>query len=237
MKYNQFIVEGDKLVSLFLEHGSWEVQEIFAKKEWVRKESHILNQKEIRIHEISFEELKRISFLKTPHNVLALVRIPVQSPSVKPLSDRWSLLLESIQDPGNLGAILRIAAWFGIEQVICSRDSVDVFNPKVVQASMGGILMTEISYTDLQVFLNQARTERTPVYGMLLSGTSIFTLGNIRPGIILLGNESRGISDDLKPFITEPVTIPGNPEAVEFVNSLNLSTAAAVTCAILTAGK
>jgi len=189
------------------------------------------------IHEISFEELKRISFLKTPHNVLALVRIPVQSPPVRPLSDRWSLLLESIQDPGNLGAILRIAAWFGIEKVICSSDSVDVFNPKVVQASMGGILMTEISYTDLQVFLNQARTERTPVYGMLLSGTSIFTLENILPGIILLGNESRGISDDLKPFITEPVTIPGNQEAVEFVNSLNLSTAAAVTCAILTAGK
>jgi TrmH family RNA methyltransferase len=136
--------------------------------------------------------------------------------------------LDFVQDPGNLGTIIRAAAWFGIKNIYCSEDCADVYNPKVIQASMGAILHVNVFYTDLVKLFEKASENKIRIYGALIEGESIYShkLGN--QGIILLGNESRGISEELLPFITDKIMIPKITDAKSGIDSLNVSMAASV---------
>jgi TrmH family RNA methyltransferase len=139
-----------------------------------------------------------------------------------------SAALDFVQDPGNLGTIIRAAAWFGIKNIICSDNCVDLYNPKVIQATMGAILHVNVFYCDLNDFLKKAREKKISVFGTLLEGTSIYEQELDKKGIILLGNESKGISEELKQYITKKIKIPGANSATTGIESLNVSMAAAV---------
>ncbi len=186
-----------------------------------------LSQK-INLCEISVTELDKISTLKTPQEVLAQVRIP-HWPVLRHehLSGKFSLVLDGIQDPGNLGTIIRIADWFGIENIICSLDTVDAYNPKVVQACMGSLARVKMHYTLLADFLPGVKL---PLFGALLEGSNIYKTDFGIEGLVILGNEGGGIRPEVQKLIAKAVTIPRIGQA----ESLNVAIAAALFCAEMT---
>jgi RNA methyltransferase, TrmH family len=226
-KEGLFIIEGDKLVKEFLS-AKVPVKALIAKKEFIISLSPIMKQCIDDIEVATFEELKQISTLKTPHNSLAVVRIPERKLIPDELLDKLCVALDFVQDPGNLGTIIRAAAWFGIRNIVCSNDCVDVYNPKVVQATMGAILHVDVYYSDLNKFVRLAYEKNIPVFGTLLNGDSIHRQKLTSKGIILLGNESRGISNELIPFVTHKIMIPGANRTKPGIESLNVGMAASV---------
>ncbi len=176
----------------------------------------------------SYDDLKRISTLKTPHNAIALVPIPEFKTEPAVILKDLCAALDCIQDPGNLGTIIRAAAWFGIKNIYCSPDCVDLYNPKAVQASMGAIIHVRVLYTDLKKFLIAGTEKKIPVYGTLFDGESIYNQKLDNKGIILLGNESKGISEDLIPFIEHKLMIPRFSNTTPGIDSLNVGMAASV---------
>lgn len=171
----------------------------------------------ILCEEINLNELKNISSLKTPNKAIAICKFLPTTSVISP----YTIVLDGIQDPGNLGTILRMADWFGISHVICSKDTVDCYNPKVLQATMGAIFRVSVSYVELEDFFSE---NTKPVYGALLDGENLFSTNFEKEGIILLGNEGNGIREKNKKYIQYPITIPkyGNAE------SLNVATAGAI---------
>jgi RNA methyltransferase, TrmH family len=229
----KFIAEGNKLV-LDLLDSEFHIHGIFALPEWTIANNQKLSGKQFPVFETSALEMNRISALSTPSQVLAVVKMKnypfTPSPS-HPLTTSLSLALDDIRDPGNLGTIIRIADWFGISNIFCSPLSVDLYNPKVVQATMGSITRVNVFYTDLNIVF-QTLSGKIPVYGSLLEGESLYKQTLSKEGIILIGNESRGISTDLLPWITNKVFIPfygGSKQGK--AESLNASMAAAIICA------
>lgn len=146
------------------------------------------------------------------------------------LAEKLTLVLDGVQDPGNLGTIIRIADWFGIEDIICSKDTVDVYNPKVVQATMGSIVRVRVSYMDLKQ-LFEAIPPTLPVYGTLLEGNNMYSEQLSHNGIIIMGNEGKGISPQIRQFITKGLRIPNYPEGRDTADSLNVAVATAIICA------
>lgn len=222
-----YIIEGDKLVNEFIQSGT-RLRLLAAKPEFI---DSLLPEDKAIIDEIitaGFDELKRISSLKTPHNAVAIVSFPEYTTDLSKILENLCVALDFVQDPGNLGTIIRAAAWFGIKDIVCSQNCVDVYNPKVIQASMGALLKVRIHYTELASLLSFALKRNLPVYGALLEGESLYSseLGN--KGVILLGNESKGISGDLFPFITKKIMIPLFNRSESGIDSLNVSMAAAV---------
>lgn len=192
-----FLAEGTKLVEELL-HSRYPVRKMYATAEWI--EQHPAAGAVL----VTDQELAKISTLQTPHQVLALAeqRLPKEEPLRK---NTFTLVLDGIQDPGNLGTILRIADWFGIGQVIASEDTVELYNPKVIQSSMGSFLRVNTWYRSLpEVF----SAEKIPVYGALLKGNSLYDTEPVREGMLVIGNESKGIRSGILPFISHPVTIP-----------------------------
>ena len=222
-----FIIEGDKIVKEFLTAGI-KLRSLIAQKDFISRLTDDLILLAGEVEEVSYSELKQISTLKTPHNALAIVPIPSPSFEMEDVFNDLSVALDVVQDPGNLGTIIRAAAWFGIRNIFCSPDSVDVYNPKVIQASMGAILHVNVHYADLQNLLSKACEKKLPVFGALLEGDSIYEhkLGN--KGIILLGNESKGISQNLMPYITDKIKIPGPGISLPGLESLNVGMAASI---------
>ena len=211
-KEGLFVAEGPKVVGDLLRAG-FNTQEIYATKEW--------NSNGKRVQEVTDEELRKVSFLQHPQQVLALFEIP----SAKLSSDSaLSLALDDVQDPGNLGTIIRIADWFGISTIYCSENTVDAWSPKVVQATMGSIARVNIVYTDLKELIQNATV---PVYGTLLDGQNIYTQELSQDGIIVMGNEGNGISQAMRPLINRKLLIPQFHEGPE---SLNVAIATAITC-------
>jgi TrmH family RNA methyltransferase len=182
------------------------------------------------INSVSPEDLKRISSFKTPNNALAVVQMNDSEINFNPDPEGLYLALDSVQDPGNLGTIIRTAAWFGIKYIICSPECADRYNPKVIQSSMGAIIHTKVVYQSLSDFLTSALKTGLPVYGTLLEGKSIYSSDLSDNGVILLGNESKGISQNLIPFITERIMIPKKTTQSYGIDSLNVSMAAAIIC-------
>ena len=177
------------------------------------------------------EELARASFLQTPQQVLALFGIPSYQVDVdEALSTRLNLALDEVQDPGNLGTIVRVADWFGIEDIWCSQGTADIWNPKAVQATMGGLARVRVHYIDLYGLL-ASRAEDVPVYGTSLSGTNLWQLPLQPHGIIVMGNEGNGISQEVRKLISLPIRIPSYPKNVETSESLNVSIATAIVLA------
>lgn len=222
-----FVIEGDKLVREFLA-AKIPIQSIVAKAEFLSSLSENMKDNVSEFQEVSYEELKQISTLKTPHNALAVVQMPERIMNANEILDKLCVGLDFIQDPGNLGTIIRAAGWFGIKNIICSNDCVDVYNPKVIQASMGAILNVNVFYYDLKSVLLQAQVKKVPVFGTLLDGEPIYTHRLDNKGIILLGNESKGISDELIPFINHKLTIPRFSTGKNDIDSLNVGMAASV---------
>jgi RNA methyltransferase, TrmH family len=222
-----FVIEGDKIVREFLTANS-PVKMLVAKPEFLNSLPPELIKNVNEIEDVSYEELKQISTLKTPHNALAIVRMLENEMNISEIIDHFCVALDCVQDPGNLGTIIRAAGWFGIKNIICSPDSVDVYNPKVIQSSMGAMIHVNVFYRDLRDFLKSAKENSVPVFGTLLEGHSIYDHKLDNKGIILLGNESKGISDELLPYITEKIRIPKFSNATEGIDSLNVGMAASI---------
>jgi len=222
-----FIIEGDKIVREFLGSGM-KIVSLVAKPEFISSLGQELRSTVEDIIPVSYEELKKISGLKSPHNAMAIVRMPDTENNPMPSPDEFTIVLDCIQDPGNLGTIIRAAAWFGFRRIICSIDSVDVFNPKVIQATMGAILNVEVLYSDLRDFLGKARKASVPVFGTLLEGDSVYNSALGKSGIILLGNESKGISRELTRYIDYRISIPKFTLNDRGIESLNAGMAASI---------
>lgn len=228
-EHGAFIVEGEKCVGELL-HSNMDVVAVYAIPAWLHENIHTLRDRNIAFDEVDETGLEKISDLTTPNKVLALAKIP--EPELSPdVYQRYILALDNIKDPGNMGTIIRSADWFGIRQVVCSPGCVDAYNPKVVQATMGSFTRVNIFQAELVQFIKQS-TKGTPVYGALLNGESLYNIAFKNAGIIVIGSESHGISDELLPFITQAVHVPSysQNEALTKPESLNASIANAIIC-------
>jgi len=209
-----FFAEGIKVVEELIE-SKFKVHAIFCLSNYSNR--FLLENIEL----INENELKKISDFSSPNQILAIFEIPVED-SIK--KSGFTLVLDEINDPGNLGTIIRLCDWFGVDQIVCSKNTVDCFNPKVVQASMGSISRVSIVYTDLRSFL---KTETRPIYGALLEGENVYQSALKKESILILGNEANGISENIQTIITDKITIPkfGKNQQTE---SLNVATATAI---------
>jgi TrmH family RNA methyltransferase len=213
IKYNLFVAEGTKVVSEFL-NSNFELNQLFCVDNSAYK-----NYENVTL--ISHVELKKISTLKNPNNVVALFKIPNTKTL---LNDGLLVALDSINDPGNLGTIIRLCDWFGVKQLICSTTTVDCYNAKVVQASMGSLTRVSIIYTDLELYL---KNTSLPKYATLLNGDNVYKTKLPKNAVLVMGNEANGISDSIVKLVNKNLTIPrfGNLQQTE---SLNVATATAI---------
>lgn len=225
-----FLVEGEKGVSELLK-SKLRTSKIYAVKPWLDKNRNELTERNIEWQEITNEELNKVSDLVTPNQVLAIAAMPEPVNNQPAGFTGMALALDSIRDPGNMGTMIRTADWFGIRKIICSTDSVDVYNPKVVQSTMGSFGRVDVSYVSLPDFFKNLPSD-FPVYGALLEGPDITKKSFVQEGIILIGSESNGISPELIPFVNEPVHIPRFATSVteNQAESLNASIANGIIC-------
>jgi len=222
-----YVVEGDKIVKECLRAGV-RLKLLAAKPEFISSLKPFERDLIGEIETCNYDDLKKISTLTAPHNALALVPYPDKQPDRGKIFGGLSVALDFIQDPGNLGTIIRSAAWFGIKNIVCSPNCVDLYNPKVIQATMGAFLNVEVLYTDLKDYLKEAIDSDAPVFGAVLEGNPVYDESLEKRGVIVLGNESKGISDELTPFFTKKIYIPKFTSASYGIESLNVSMAAAV---------
>jgi TrmH family RNA methyltransferase len=212
-----FVAEGPKLVKELIE-SHVELMQVYALNEWMEENKDLL--KLINVTAINETELERASQLKTPNKVFAIVKkFEVNEPAIK---GRISLVLNAIRDPGNLGTIIRIADWFGISQIICSADCADMYNSKVVQATVGSIARVNVFYTDLPAWLKQRSGMR--IYAAMLEGKDVTKMSTIKEGLIVIGNESMGIDKEVLQYSNEQISIPRKGSA----ESLNAAVATGI---------
>ena len=179
---------------------------------------------------VTEDELRKVSFLETPQKVLAVFRQPEYDAHISDVAkDNLCIALDDVQNPGNLGTIVRLADWFGIEHIFCSKGSADIYNPKTVQATMGGIARVKVHYVDLASELSSANG--VPVYGTFLDGENMYSKTLTNHGVIIMGNEGRGVSDEVGSLVNERLYIPNYPEGRETSESLNVAIATAIVCA------
>lgn len=224
-EYNVFVAEGDKIILDLLPIMNCKL--LVASKDFI----DTINTKEFRIEEVvevSKEELERVSFQKTPQRVLGIFDKPQYILNQSELNQQLTLVLDGIQDPGNMGTIIRLADWYGIENIVCSEDTVDVYNPKVVQATMGALARVKVHYYKLETWL-KAQSE-LPIYGTFLNGKNIYKTKISENGIIIMGNEGNGIRPSVEKYVTERIFIPNYPEDRATSESLNVGVATAIIC-------
>jgi|CXWL01.1.fsa_nt_gi TrmH family RNA methyltransferase len=214
-----FIAEGPKLVKELLEANAASVKEVYAVNDWIEGNRKLLTK--TGVTEITEIELEKISQLTTPNKVLAVVQ-QFDADETIIVKDRVTLVLDNIQDPGNLGTIIRIADWFGVEKIICSPDSADMYNPKVVQSTMGSIARVKVYYRDLAEWLDSQKD--IPIYTACLDGQEVTTIKKIKEGIIIIGNESKGISPEILNLANIKITIAQKGKA----ESLNAGVATGI---------
>ena len=242
-EYKEFIAEGNTLVADLI-NSPYEIAGIYALSQWITASLDLIKRFNIAVFEADPVDMERITSLSSPSPVLAIVKIPPDTGTAEEAADtgsseqivtgifnELSLMLENISDPGNLGTLLRIADWFGISNVICSENCVELFNPKVVQSSMGSVARVRVYYAGLSRLLEKIGG-KVPVYGTFLQGDSIYSIPLESRGIIVIGSESHGISDPLSGFVTRRLYIPsyGSSENGK-AESLNAAVAAAVVIA------
>ena len=220
-----FVAEGTKVVGDLLLR--YQPHSLFATAEWLAANHSVLSPS-LAITEVSSDELQRISFQQHPQQVLALFPIPDHAASTAFQPSALSLALDGVQDPGNLGTIIRIADWFGIKTIYCSEDTVDAWNPKVVQATMGSIARINLIYIDLPELLDTL-PDSFPVYGTLLDGEDIYQQPLSENGLIIMGNEGNGISEAVRTRINNRLLIPSFSQG-DTAESLNVAIATAITC-------
>jgi TrmH family RNA methyltransferase len=214
-----FIAEGVKLVGEMIAAG-YPLKAVYALDSWDSPDTSI------EVTRIEAFELEKMSMLQTPNQVLAVAMMPQKEVALD-LAGQLTLVLDGIQDPGNMGTIIRTADWFGIRQIVASEDTVDVYNPKVIGATMGSFMRVSVTYKNLQEWMP---TVKLPVYGALLEGENIFTTNAVKEGLLVIGSEGKGIRENILDQITHPVTIPKTGGA----ESLNAGIAAGIIVAQLT---
>lgn len=249
-----FVAEGHKLVGDLL--PAFECRYIAATSDWLRQHAEwIERHKGLEVDEVTDEELRKVSFQETPQQVLAVFSQPVYALGVmsdvasesasdiasEDASDGMAyvryiaqenlcLMLDDVQNPGNLGTIVRLADWFGIEHIFCSCGCADLYNPKTVQATMGAMARVKVHYVDLAEALASLDAD-TPVYGTFLDGENMYGKQLAKQGVIVMGNEGNGISSAVEAFVTERLYIPNYPAGRKTSESLNVAIATAIVCA------
>lgn len=219
-KENLFVAEGPKVVGDLLE--LMPAHTIVATADWLNTHTPTADN----IYSVTDDELAKVSFLQHPQKVVGIFPIPTCQASIK---QQLYLALDGVQDPGNLGTIIRIADWFGIDTIFCSKDTADAYNPKVIQATMGSIARVKIVYTNLaQLF--SSLPPSFPVYGTLLEGNNIYKQPLSEQGIIVMGNEGKGISPEIRQYVNSQLLIPSY-HLGKTAESLNVAIATAITCA------
>jgi TrmH family RNA methyltransferase len=215
IKEKCFVVEGEKCLAELL-NSSFEIVELFALKDWIDENKAVFD----KIQGISFKELERISNLKSPNKVLAVVKMKEQE--IIQSKSTVTLVLDGINDPGNLGTIIRMCDWFGVKKIICSENTADIYNPKVVQSTMGSLFRTHIIYADLSAYLAKVKT---PIYGAHMDGENVKNIEINQKVHLVMGNEANGISEKSEKYISKKVAIKnigGNTE------SLNVAVATSI---------
>ena len=219
-----FVAEGHKLVGDLLGHFPCKL--LVATHAWLERNP---GMKADEIIEVTQEELTRASLQKAPQEVLAVFEQPIYEMDASVVSQNLCLALDDVQDPGNLGTIIRLADWFGIEHIFCSQGTVDVYNPKTIQATMGALARVKLHYCHLPSFI--ASLKDTPVYGTFLDGENMYGKNLSEHGLIVMGNEGNGISDEVGKLVNERLYIPNYPPHRETSESLNVAIATSVICA------
>jgi len=215
-----FVAEGPKIVNELLETDILQLVQCFATESWLLTQERLLKGKERLFFKIDEKELERISFHDSPNQVLAIFTKPVFDRKAKIRG--LTLLLDTIQDPGNLGTIIRTADWFGLKRVVCSADTVDVFNQKVVQSAMGSLIRVEVIYTDLAEYIKE--NPEIPIYASSLDGEDLHEKIRVTDALLLMGNESKGISPALQSLASKRIRIP----RVGGAESLNVAVATGI---------
>lgn len=227
--YDNFVVEGDKIATEIIFDSDLEIESIFALKSWLSFHISSLEKYQELIQVVNEKELSRISGLKTPNQVLVVCKKPVYSLDFNSINNNLTLFLDNIQNPGNMGSILRIADWFGIPYVFCSENSVELYNPKVIQASMGAFIRVKsvvVSFGGLREKLPDL-----PCLCTVLNGENVYSAQVPKKGILVLGNEGAGIAPEILAQATHKVSIPKDKKGG--AESLNVAVAAGIVCAAL----
>lgn len=223
-EYRLFTAEGHKVALEWL-NSNWHINTIIATEKWATENSiSIKKHPEAELHLVKEGEIAVLSSMHAQSQVFLVVAMPV--PKEIPVEEEWYLALDEIQDPGNMGTIIRIADWFGIKHIICAPGCVDVYNPKVVQSAMGGHLRVNIYQKELCEVLPALKL---PVYAATLNGQNVYDAGRHNAGVLVIGNESKGVSAKVAAMADRKVTIPGNGGA----ESLNAGVSAGILCALL----
>jgi len=227
-KENLFLVESDKNVIEVL-NSKYIIVKLFATDTFIYNyENECKNA--ASVIEVEQVEIKKASLLQNPQNCLAICSIPEKLPFPEKLGNNLSIYLNDIQDPGNLGTIVRICDWFNIEYIFCSPNTVDFYNPKVIQASMGSFCRVQLLETDFEQVANLAQSSQTPVYGAFMDGKNIYTEKLPKKAILIMGNEGNGINKKLENNIDIKVKIPEFSDKDKSTESLNVSVATAIIC-------
>ncbi|MGB1313241.1 MAG: TrmH family RNA methyltransferase [Bizionia paragorgiae] len=216
-----FVAEGIKVINELLD-SHLELQHLFTTVSF----GTVLEKEQL----ITEAELKKISFLKTPNKALALFKIPQQQAIP---TNQFVVALDNVRDPGNLGTIIRLCDWFGVEELVCNTETVDCYNPKVIQATMGSITRVNVSYIDLESYL---KASNSPVFGAFMDGDNVYNTTLPETGILVLGNEANGISPEIEALVTNRIAIP-RFGALQATESLNVATATAILLSEFKRGK
>lgn len=230
-KYGEYLVEGEKIIKDLIDSRYPLVKQLIATQQWLKNNYKNKIYPPENIITVSAYELSKISSFKTPGEIMALLHIPEHIINKDDIIKNISLVLDRIQDPGNLGNIIRIADWFGIKNIFCSQGCADCFNPKVVQATMGAIMRINVYYINLKDLLAEySSVPGFTVYGTFLDGESIYDKDLDKRAFIVLGNESGGISKNYMPYITTKLYVPKYTNQTGSIESLNVSAATAIVC-------
>lgn len=218
-----FVAEGPRLVGELL--GHFECCKLFATEAWLQAHPSTAARNVVQVDE---REMSRLSLMQTPNQVLALLAIPEDNAPTEP--EGLNLVLDNVQDPGNLGTIVRLADWFGVEHIWCSPTTVDIWSPKVVQATMGGLARVHVHYLDLLSFLEKQQS-RMPIYGTSLAGDSLWNQELTKNALVVMGNEGNGVSCEVEALCQRKLFIPNYPPSRATTESLNVAMATGIILA------
>lgn len=228
-KENLFLVEGDKNIQEVLK-SDYKIAFLYATSNFISEHKNAIKPAK-QITEVEHEEIKKASLLKNPQNCIAICELPKNKIIPTILNSQLSLYLDGIQDPGNFGTIIRICDWFGIEQIFCSPNTADLYNPKVIQASMGSFCRVNIWYTPFENIIQLSNNSEAKILGAFLEGENIYTENLPEKSILVVGNEGNGIRNEIVDYIDKKIMIPSFAEKNDGAESLNVGVATGILCA------
>ncbi len=228
--YNNFVVEGEKMATEIIQHQGLTLEGIFALAPWIQANRSILRDMDTIVQEVNPKDLVRISSLKTPNQVLVVCKVPTYELDLTTINTSLTLFLDNLQNPGNMGSILRIADWFGLPYVFCSKNTVEAFNPKVIQASMGAFLRVKIIPIEFEEL--KEKLPDLPTFAAVLQGEDVFKANLPKNGLLVIGNEGAGVSVAITERASHLVRIPKGKQGG--AESLNAAVAAGILCAAIT---